>query len=66
MNYPGFFGTTTLDFTTVNMLLNGIVSTHNAKFMTIDNKGFYLNHLMASSECIRLKLSDLPKSVVQQ
>ena len=34
--------------------------------MTIDIKDFYLNTLMARSEYMRLKLGDLPVSVVQQ
>ena len=34
--------------------------------MTIDIKDFYLNTLMARSEYMRLKLRDLPVSVVQQ
>ena len=33
--------------------------------MTIDVKDFYLNTPMAWSEYLRLKLSDLPESVVQ-
>ena len=50
----------------VKILLNIILLTPNAKFMTIDVKYFYLNTLMARSECMCLKLSDLPKIVVQQ
>ena len=34
--------------------------------MTIDTKDFYLNTLIARSEFMRLKLSNLPESVVQQ
>ena len=34
--------------------------------MTIDIKDFYLNTPMARSEYLSLKLSNLPKSVVQQ
>ena len=52
--------------TTVKLLLNSIVSTINAHFMTIDIKDFYLNTPMARSNYTRLKLSNLPKSVVQQ
>ena len=49
----------------VKLLLNSIVSTLNAKFMTIGIKYFYLNTPMARSEYMRLKLSNLPKRVVQ-
>ena len=50
VNYPGDCGTPAVDFTTVNFLLNSIVSTLNAKFMTIDVKDFYLNTLIACSK----------------
>ena len=54
-----------MELTTVKLLLNIIVSTHNAKFMTIDIKYFCLNTSMARSEYMRLKISDLPENVVQ-
>ena len=50
VNYLGDCGTPAVDFTTVNFLLNSIVSTLNAKFMTIDVKDFYLNTLIACSK----------------
>ena len=55
-----------MSLTTVNLLLNSILSTINAHFMTIDIKDFYLNTLMARSEYMRLKIGNLPLSVVQQ
>ena len=39
-NYPGDCGTPPVELTTVKILPNSIVSTINAKFMTIDIKGF--------------------------
>ena len=65
VNSPVDCGTPTLYLTTVKLLLNSIVSTLNAKFMKIDIKYFYLNTPMARSKYMRLKLSDLPKRVVQ-
>ena len=65
VNYPGDCGTPTVSLTTVNLLLNSIISKINAHFITIDIKDFYLNTPMARSEYIRLKLNDLPKSMVQ-
>ena len=64
--YTGDCGTPTVGLTTVKLLINSILSTLNKKFMTIDIKDFYLNTLMARSKYMRLKLSDLPKSMVQQ
>ena len=49
----------------MKLLLDSTVSTLNENFMTIDDKDFYLNTPMAQSEYLRLKLSDLPESVVQ-
>ncbi len=40
--YPGDCGTPTADLLTVKLLLNSIISTPNAKFMTLDLKDFYL------------------------
>ena len=54
-----------MNLTTVKLVLNSIVSTPNAKFVTIEIKDFNLNTPMAQSEYMRLKLSNLPGSVVQ-
>jgi hypothetical protein len=50
INYPGDCGTPTADLLTVKLLLNSIISTPNAKFMSIDIKDFYLCTLMARYE----------------
>ena len=42
INYPDDCGTPTADLLTVKHLLNSVVSTPGAKFMTIDIKDFYL------------------------
>ena len=55
-----------MSLTTVNLLLDSIFSTIDAHFVTTDIKDFYLNTPMARSDYMRLKLSNLPKSVVQQ
>ena len=43
VHYPGDASTPTADLLTVKLLLNSIISTPNAKFMTMDIKDFYLN-----------------------
>ncbi len=50
VHYPGDAGTPTADLLTVKLLLNSIISTPNAKFMTMDIKDFYLNTPMARYE----------------
>jgi hypothetical protein len=49
---------------TVKILLNSVISTNNAKFMTIDIKDFYLNTSMEHPEFVRLKLSDIPDTII--
>ena len=43
INYPGDCGTPTADLLAIKLLLNSIISTPRAKFMTMNIKNFYLN-----------------------
>ena len=43
VNYPGNVGTPTADMLLFKVLLNSVISTPGAKFMTIDLANFYLN-----------------------
>eukprot|EP00804_Cyclotella_cryptica_P013054 CCRYP_002367-RE/>CCRYP_002367-RE protein AED:0.37 eAED:0.37 QI:0/0/0/1/0/0/2/0/323 len=65
INFPGGCGTPTADMLTTKVLLNSVVSTVGARFMTIDIKDFYLNTPMARPEFMRLKLSDMPNNVIE-
>jgi len=47
----------------VKVLLNSVVSTLNAKFMSIDISNFYLNTPMERFEYLKLKLTDVPEEV---
>ena len=62
MHYPGDAGTPITNLLTIKLLLNSIISTPNAKFMTMDIKDF-LNTPMARFEYMQLRLSDMPKDV---
>ena len=64
VHYPGDAVTPTADLLTVKILLNSIISTPNAKFMTMDIKDFYLNTPMAWYEYMRLRLSDMPEDAI--
>ena len=55
-----------MSLTIAKLLLNSIVLTINAHFITIYIKDFYLNTPIERSKYMRLKLSDLTNSVVQQ
>ena len=66
MNVPIDCGTPTADMLTVKVLLNSVVSTKNAKFMTIDIKNFYLCTPMERPEYMKLKIADMPENIIQQ
>ena len=42
INYPGEVATPTVDMLVAKLLFNIVVSTRNAKFMTMDTSHFYL------------------------
>ena len=64
INYPGDCGTPTADLLTVKLLLNSIVSTMGAKFMTIDIKDLYLMTPMDHPKYFRMKLKLFPQDIV--
>eukprot|EP00804_Cyclotella_cryptica_P029607 CCRYP_017301-RA/>CCRYP_017301-RA protein AED:0.20 eAED:0.20 QI:0/0/0/1/0.2/0.16/6/0/602 len=64
IHFPGDCGTPTADMLTTKILLNSIISTQGARFMTIDIKDFYLNTPMARPEFMRLKLADIPEEFI--
>ncbi|KAL7480858.1 hypothetical protein ACHAW6_006525 [Cyclotella cf. meneghiniana] len=49
---------------TTKILLNSIISTKSACFMTIDIKDFYLNTPMERPKYMRLKLADIPDDFI--
>ena len=63
--YPGDCGTPTIDLLTIKFLLNSVISTPDAKFMTIDIHYFYLNTPMLQFKYMNLKLSNLPQGFVK-
>eukprot|EP00804_Cyclotella_cryptica_P006740 CCRYP_015699-RA/>CCRYP_015699-RA protein AED:0.48 eAED:0.59 QI:0/0/0/0.33/0/0.66/3/0/297 len=64
ITYPGNCGTPTADMLTTKVLLNSVISTKGARFMTIDIRDFYLNTPMVHPEYMRLKLSDIPDHII--
>ena len=55
-NCPFDCGTPTADLLTTKLLLNSVISTPGAKFMTIDISNFYLNTLLSRYKYMRMKL----------
>jgi len=66
INYPGDCGTPTADILTVKLLLNSIISTLHAKFMTIDIKDFYLMTPMDRPEYFRMSLELFPDDIIDE
>ena len=66
INYPGDCGTPTADMLLVKVLLNSVISTKDARFMTGDLKNFYLGTPMKRYEYIRVKLEDIPQEIVDE
>ena len=66
INYPNDCGTPTADLLTVKLMFNSIISTPNAKFMTIDIKDFYLMTPMDRYEYFRMKLELFPEDIIEE
>ncbi|KAL7475548.1 hypothetical protein ACHAW6_001458 [Cyclotella cf. meneghiniana] len=48
------------------LLFNGIISTPNAKFMTIDISIFYLMTPLMRPDYLRVKLPDIPAKIINE
>jgi hypothetical protein len=66
VSFPGECGTPTADLLTVNLLLNSIISTTNAKFMTLDIKDSYLMTPMKRYEYFQMKLDLFPQDIIDK
>ena len=66
VNYPGDVGTKTADLLTVKILLNSVISTPGAKFMSLDISNFYLMAPMTRYEYVRMNLSDFPEEMIEE
>ena len=65
-NCPFDYGTPTAELLTIKLLLNSVISTPGAKFMTIDISNFYLNTPVDMYEYMRMKLDMFPEDVIEE
>jgi hypothetical protein len=65
INYPDDCGMPTADLLMVKLMLNSVISTPNAKFMTIDIKDFYLMTPMDWYEYFRMKSELFPPDIIE-
>ena len=66
INYPYKVTTETAEITTHKLLLNSVVSTPNARYMTADIGNFYLGTPMDRAEYMFLPLSYIPKEIIDE
>ena len=62
--YEGNVYTEMTDIITIKMLLNSVLSTPTAKFLTLDIKNFYLDTPMKVFEYMKLKFDTIPKDIL--
>jgi hypothetical protein len=60
VDYPGAVSTKTADLATAKLLINSVLSTPGARYMTGDLKDFYLNTPMERYEYVRIPIDIIP------
>ena len=64
LDYDGKTKTPTADLITLKLLLNSILSTPKAKFLTIDIKNFYLETKLKNKQYMFLPAELIPKEIM--
>ena len=60
INYPGKVATPMAEMLAAKLLFNSVISTHGARFMTMDIANFYLITPLKCPEYVKIKLRDIP------
>ena len=66
INYPGEVATPTADMLVAKLLFNSVVSTKDAKFMTMDISNFYLMTPLKRPEYIRINIKEIPDEIISE
>ena len=68
LDYQGDVSTKTANLETLKLLLNSVISTPGAKFMSVDIKDFYLNTKLPPNQkiFIRIPVRDIPAVIMEQ
>ena len=66
VHIPDDVGTPTADMMLFKILLNSVISTPEAKFMTINISNFYLNTPKTRYKYVKMRLADTSNEVVQE
>ena len=66
ISYSNDVQTPTTDFLTIKILLNSVISTKGAKFMSMDIKIYYLNTTLTRYKYLKLNVKYLPADIIKQ
>ena len=66
IKYTGDLGTPTGSLELVKMIINSVLSRHNARFICFDAAKFYLQTPMYNPEHVRIKLSDIHQEIIEE
>ena len=66
IQYAGDTAAHTASMQLIKILLNSVVSSKGAKFMTADIKDFYLGTPLPNTEYMRIALENIPEDVIQK
>jgi len=66
VEYPDDVSTKTAALISVKILLNSVLFTPGAEFMTGDIENFYLNNVMKRKEYMRIPIGDIPQTIIEQ
>ena len=56
----------TAEMLVAEILLNSVISTKDAKFITIDISNFYLNSPLPRPEFVKIKINDIPEEIIKE
>ena len=66
INYPGEVATPTSDMLVAKLLLESVLSTRGAKFMTMDISNFYQMTPLKRPAYIRIIIKDIPEEIITE
>ena len=66
VDYPFEVSTPTSDITSLKCLINSVLSTPNAKFLSLDIRDFYLETPMKRPEYMKLPIDIIPQEIIDQ
>jgi hypothetical protein len=66
IDYPGDKSTSTAKLETTKILLNSVISTHDAQFSTMDITNFYLNTPLDCPAYLHIPINLIPEEIMQE